>query len=104
VEAFVEDIPSQMEHLRGAWLARDSAQARAHAHTLKGGAATVAACALSAIAREMEEVAERGDLEAFAALLAQAEEAFESFVRRLRDSAWIVTKEKESYASADRGR
>ncbi len=89
VQGFVGDFSNQLIALRGAVAERDSTGGRLAAHTLKGSSATVAACRLSARAREMERAAIAGNLDRFAELLPAAVEEFEVFRSELVETGWL---------------
>ena len=79
---FLEDIPRQMEALRGYLKAGDVTGAERQAHTIKGASAAVGGEALRAVAFEMEKAAKAGDLGAVRALMSNAEAQF----LRLKDA------------------
>ncbi len=64
LDMFLDNLPQRIQELQAALDAADSQAARMAAHTIKGMAANTSAEALRAIAKEMEEAAESGDLEA----------------------------------------
>jgi len=71
---FVEDCPRMIEELSAAIDAQDPETARRAAHTLKGSVSVLGARALAAAAKEAEDHARTGDLEAAATALARVEE------------------------------
>lgn len=73
---FLVDIPLRLNALKKSLKEKDAAVSRRHAHTIKGAAANVNAYALRAVAAQMEEIAEDGDLDKTASLLPQLEEQF----------------------------
>ena len=72
-EGFLADAPKQVEALRDALGAGDGPAASRQAHTLKGASAAVGGEALRAVAFEMEQAANGGDLAAVAARLPDLE-------------------------------
>ena len=82
IEGFLDDIPKQIEVLKGCLEAGDAARAERQAHTIKGASANVGGEALRAVAFEMEKAAKAGDLEAVTARLPELENQF----ARLRKS------------------
>jgi HPt (histidine-containing phosphotransfer) domain-containing protein len=66
---FLDDAPRQIEVLRDALGAGDGPTAFRQAHTLKGASAAVGGEALRAVAFEMEQAADAGDLAAVTARL-----------------------------------
>jgi HPt (histidine-containing phosphotransfer) domain-containing protein len=64
VEGFLEDIPRQIEALRGYLDAGDADGSVRQAHTIKGASANVGGEALRAVALEMEKAAQAGDFAA----------------------------------------
>ena len=75
VEGFLEDIPKQIEALKGYLEAGDAARAERQAHTIKGASANVGGEALRAVAFEMEKAGKTGDLESVTARLPELETA-----------------------------
>jgi HPt (histidine-containing phosphotransfer) domain-containing protein len=70
---FLADAPRQVEALRDALAASDGPAACRQAHTLKGASAAVGGEALRAVAFEMEQAADAGDLAAATARLPDLE-------------------------------
>jgi HPt (histidine-containing phosphotransfer) domain-containing protein len=62
-ESFLDDIPRQIEALRGYIEAWDAPGAERQAHTIKGASSNVSGEALRALAFEMEKAGKAGDLE-----------------------------------------
>ena len=73
---FLENIPYQIEALRGYLEAGDRLGVERQAHTIKGASANMGGDALCAVAFEMEKAAGEGDLKAAFDLLAELETAF----------------------------
>ena len=74
-EGFLDDIPRQIEALRGYLEAGDAPGAERQAHTIKGASANVGGEALRAVAFEMEKAGKAGDLDAVEARMADLESA-----------------------------
>jgi HPt (histidine-containing phosphotransfer) domain-containing protein len=64
VTTFLRDTTAQIAQLREAAAAKDAENFRRAAHSLKSSAATMGASDLSALARELETMGQRNDLEA----------------------------------------
>ena len=75
-DAFLEDIPRQIEALRGYLEAGDAPDTERQAHTIKGASANVGGERLRALAFEMEKAGKAGDLEAVTARLPELETQF----------------------------
>ncbi len=69
VEGFLEDVPRQIEALKGYLEAGDAASAERQAHTIKGASANLGGEALRAAAFEMEKAGKAGNLDAVRACL-----------------------------------
>jgi HPt (histidine-containing phosphotransfer) domain-containing protein len=78
--------------LRAQLDAADASGARLRAHALKGGAATVAANGLHAIAMAMEQAGADGQLDQCARLLPRAIEEFERFKGAVERIEWVEAK------------
>ena len=76
IAAFLQDIPKQIQALRGFIQSSDALQTRRQAHTIKGAAANVGASRLCEVAYEMEKAGEAGDIQRASLLLRQLDEAF----------------------------
>ena len=77
IEGFLEDIPEQIEVLKGYLDAGDVPGAERQAHTIRGAAANVSGEALREVAFEMEKVGKAGDLNAVGERVADLEMQFE---------------------------
>ncbi len=77
VEGFIEDIPLQIEALRGYLETGDAASAERQAHTIKGASANVGGERLRAAALEMEIAGKAGDMNAINACLVELETQFD---------------------------
>jgi CheY-like chemotaxis protein/HPt (histidine-containing phosphotransfer) domain-containing protein len=82
VGRFLEDIPRQIEVLRGYLEAGDVASSGRQAHSIKGASANVGGEALREVAFEMEKAARTGNLESITARLPELEIQF----ARLKES------------------
>jgi PAS domain S-box-containing protein len=82
VEGFLNDIPRQIEVLRGYLETGDAQGAERQAHTIKGASATVGGEALRAVAFEMEKVGKEKNLDKLTMLLPKLEREFD----RLREA------------------
>jgi len=75
-EAFLADIPIQLESFKIQVEANDVAQAAALAHGIKGASANVGGVALTALAAKLEQDGKTGDLSAVQAGVVAMEEGF----------------------------
>jgi KaiC/GvpD/RAD55 family RecA-like ATPase/CheY-like chemotaxis protein/HPt (histidine-containing phosphotransfer) domain-containing protein len=76
-EGFLEDIPRQIEALRGYLEAGDAPGAERQAHAIKGASANVGGEALCAAAFDMEKAAKAGDLYAAGGHMAELDAQFD---------------------------
>jgi HPt (histidine-containing phosphotransfer) domain-containing protein len=76
-EGFLEDIPRQIEALRGYLEAGDAPGAERQAHAIKGASANVGGEALCAAAFDMEKAAKAGDLDAAGGHMAELDAQFD---------------------------
>jgi len=76
-EGFLEDVPRQIEALRGYLEAGDVPGAERQTHTIKGASANVGGERLRAVAFEMENAAKAGDLDAVKAHMAELKAQFD---------------------------
>lgn len=63
IEAFMEDTPIYLDSMRAALIASDAKQVRELAHTIKGSASNFGAHGFVDIAKKIEELAQKGQLE-----------------------------------------
>jgi HPt (histidine-containing phosphotransfer) domain-containing protein len=77
IEGFLEDVPRQIEALRGYLEAGDAPGAERQAHTVKGASANVGGECLREVAFEMEKAGKAGDLAAIKARMAGLETEFD---------------------------
>ena len=96
VEAFLEDIPRQIESLRRYLAAGEAEGALRQAHTIKGASANVGGESLRAAALEMEKAVKAGDLADVLARLPDLESRF----ARLKESMQDFLDQKGSGSSA----
>jgi CheY-like chemotaxis protein/HPt (histidine-containing phosphotransfer) domain-containing protein len=89
LKGFLDDVPSQLNNLRMLLAAADASGAQLQAHALGGGAATVAALSLHAVAKEMERAGTDGQLDQCCQLLPCAVEEFERFKTTLEQAQWV---------------
>jgi HPt (histidine-containing phosphotransfer) domain-containing protein len=76
IEAFLGDLPMQIERLASAVAAGDCAQAKQQAHLIKGACANVGGEALRATAFAMEKAGQSADSEALRTLLPEMQKQF----------------------------
>jgi two-component system sensor histidine kinase/response regulator len=81
MEAFLGDIPKQIQALRRYLEAGDADGVERQAHTINGASANVGGEALRAVALSVERASKRGDLDAARASMQDLEEAFRSLQR-----------------------
>jgi HPt (histidine-containing phosphotransfer) domain-containing protein len=82
VGGFLEDLPKQIEALKGYLEVGDVASAELQAHSIKGASASVGGKALREVAFELEQAAKAGDLKSVTARLPELENQF----ARLKES------------------
>jgi HPt (histidine-containing phosphotransfer) domain-containing protein len=75
-ESFLDDIPRQIQALRGYLAAWEAPGAERQAHTIKGASANVGGEALRALASEMEKAGKAGDLDSVASRMNDLEREF----------------------------
>jgi PAS domain S-box-containing protein len=88
---FLEDVPLQMEALRGHVLATDSKGTERQAHTIKGAAATVGGEAVAKLAGEIEQAAHARNLGSVKAVLGELQDRFERLKRAMEASSVLDT-------------
>jgi signal transduction histidine kinase/DNA-binding NarL/FixJ family response regulator len=98
-EGFLEDIPRQMEALRGCLEAGDAAGAKLKAHTIQGAAANVGGERLREVAAEMEK---SGDLDVLKACMADLDGQFELLQQAMREERKLHNAAGESHEDPDR--
>jgi PAS domain S-box-containing protein len=88
LKGFLQDVPSQLNHLSTRLAEADAPGVRMQAHALRGASATVAAEGLSAIAGAMERAGSAGHLEQCSELLLQAADEFGRLKNALEHTGW----------------
>jgi PAS domain S-box-containing protein len=83
LDAFVEDLPRQLQALKESLSSADAATSARHAHSIKGAAANVGGERVRRIAMMMEKSADEGDLDAVFRGLAALEDAAEELCEQL---------------------
>ncbi len=86
---FLDDIPIQFQRLEKYLENGDAASAKRQAHTIKGAASIVGADALQALASEMEQLGEHGNLAEFTTLMPRLNEELMKFRNTLQREGWI---------------
>jgi len=86
LEAYLSDIPHQIQALKASLESGDAQDAQLQAHTIKGASATVSAERVAAVAFEMEKAARKGDLSAAGAHMAELETQFERLQEAMRNA------------------
>jgi CheY-like chemotaxis protein len=94
LRSFVSDCPFRLDGLRQKIAAADAAGTRHLAHTLKGAAATVAAEALCAMAKAVEQAGAAGQWQSCEELMPQVTEEFERFWAVLASAGWVISEDK----------
>ena len=84
---FLEDMPRQIQKLKGLIGQCDAGSAGGQAHAIKGAAANVGGLALSAAANDMEKLGRAGRLREAADLLPQLERQFDLLKARMQEAA-----------------
>ena len=77
LEIFIDDAPKQIELMKEALEAGDSGAVQRQAHSLRGAAGNVGACALEELSLQAENAGDAGDLEAAAAVVRTMDRALE---------------------------
>ena len=88
VAGFLLEAPLQLCRLRDRLKRGDGPGARLQAHALKGGAATISAGALCAVAGETEQAAKEGELKRAHELVPRLEEQLGQLEAALKQSGW----------------
>ncbi len=95
LKGFIEDFPSQLNHLREYLVESNGPGVCLQTHTLKGSAGTVSAGSLRAMAIAMERAAVAGELDNVREFLPRAVEEFELFKSTLEDTGWLQIQDQE---------
>jgi CheY-like chemotaxis protein len=85
VEGFLDDIPQQIEALRGYLEAGDVHSAERQAHTMKGVSANVGGERLRDVASELEKAGKAGDLAVITTRLPELETQFAQLQEAMKD-------------------
>jgi PAS domain S-box-containing protein len=88
LKGFLEDIPKQIEALKGYVAGGDAPAVLRQGHTIKGAAASVGALMLSKEGLEMEKAGKDGDLARAALILPVVEEQFRILKQVLKKTGW----------------
>ena len=98
VEAFFVDNPAHIESLPEAIKAGNAADVQAHAHAVKGSAATIGAKSLAQTAHRLELAAGQQNLEMAEALFADIQTEFQNLKSFLAKPGWmeIAKRQQES--------
>ncbi len=88
IAGFLEDIPSQIETLRGYLDAGDAPGVERQAHTIKGASANLGAEILRQVAFEMEKAGKAGDLDNVASLIADLDGQFDTLRSTLQQEGF----------------
>ena len=86
LQAFLQDIPSQLDDLRLRFGERDDSGIRFRVHTLKGAAAAVSATSLRAVLEDMERALATSGIDDCAVLLSRANREFVRFRKSIERS------------------
>lgn len=85
VDAFVEDVPIQVNSMRAALTARRPVDFQRAAHSVKSTAATFGASPLAELARELEQMGRESRLEQAVERLQELESLFRSTAAELKE-------------------
>lgn len=67
---FLQEVPKRIERLEAAWQSGDHAEVHRAAHSLKGSAGNIGAQSMFAVCRDLDDLAQAGDLTKSADLVA----------------------------------
>ena len=90
LDFFLEIVPQQLDDLQAVLEAGDLAAVDLQAHSMKGGAANVGAVRMTAVARELENLAKNGSLDGAAGLVAQLRTEFAALQAVVSQVDWSV--------------
>ena len=88
LNAFLQDLPSQLDDLRLRFGERDESGIRFRVHTLKGAAAAVSATNLRAVMADMERAVATSRIDECGLLLVRANREFIRFRKSIEKSSW----------------
>jgi HPt (histidine-containing phosphotransfer) domain-containing protein len=86
IDTYLTDAVDLLDKSEAASAAGDAAELRRAAHSLKSNSATFGAIALTALAKNLEELGKAGELDETSSLIAQAREEFAHVERSLRET------------------
>jgi two-component system sensor histidine kinase/response regulator len=89
LQAFLEDVPTQLSQLRKRLDESDGPGATLKAHSLVGAAGAVSAGGLLTLAKAMERAGKAGELKSLGDLLPRTAEEFDGFKTVLENAGWI---------------
>ncbi len=89
VATFMEEIPRMVNELREQIVGGDAGLAGRHAHKIKGAAASTGFMAISAIAEDMQQAGEKGQMEKINALMPELESQLELLKIKIHDSGLL---------------
>ncbi len=92
LETFLEDVPRQIEALKGALKEGEAPLVRRQAHTLKGAAGNVGAVALQEVAFRMEKASAAEAMDKAASLMSQVAEQFRILQEAINHSGLVNAK------------
>ena len=96
VTIFLEDAPQTIELLDKAIVARDSKNAKMHAHKLRGLARHVAARKLSDMLYPLETNAGKGELEGAEELFSDIQTEFDKLISFLSQPNWVESVQQQT--------
>ncbi len=84
LDAFLADIPVQIDRLREAVAAGDTSRAGSQGHRINGASSNVGGISLQRVAHSLEQAGKAGDLKNLQELMPRLEEQFETLKEVLR--------------------
>lgn len=85
INGFLDDIPEQIEALKGYLENKETEKASRQAHTIKGSAANMFGQSLMLTAKNIEKICQSGDLSEAKGLLPELEEQFQKLKQEMED-------------------
>ena len=85
-DAYLSDMPVQIEQLKTLVQNEDVEQAAAQAHKIKGASSNVGAMALSALALKMEQAGKAGDMDSISQNVTALEQCFEQLKSTMEET------------------
>ena len=92
IAGFLDDIPKQIDALRGFLAADDVKSAERQAHTIKGASANMGGERLRTVAAEMEKAAKAGDLKSVMVGLPELEKQFALLKQEMTPGSYQILK------------